>query len=138
VARVAAEPYLLSEFNQGVGEDALHARALDLARRERMAGDDGRGLAEHGRDPLRGELAAIEYAEISELTRCAAALVAMAEIVLSASVELDIRRERGAVLLEKAREPPEVVVVPVAHDQGVEFFGMTPVMPILLSRASGL
>src|SRR5215204_1826035 len=120
VARVAAEPVLLRELDDCVRQDALDARALDLARCEGVARDDRRGLAEHGRDLLRRKFAPVEHAEIGELARCAPALIAMAEIVLAAGVELDVGRERRAVFLEEADEPAKMVVMAVANDERVE------------------
>ncbi len=83
-------------------------------------GDHGRRLAQHRGDALRGELAAVQRAEIGELALGRRRVDAVAEIVLAAGIELDVGGQLVAELVEEAVEAAEMVVVPVAHDQRVE------------------
>ena len=82
---IAAEPVLHPALDECVWQDPLDRAALDLAGRERMAGDDRRSLAEHGCDVVGREIAAVELAEIRELSLPGGAKP-VTEIVLTAGV----------------------------------------------------
>src|SRR3954463_3658807 len=111
MAGIAAKPVLDAEFGEGLRQDALAAAARDLAGRKRMARDHGRRLAQHGRDPLRCQLAAIERAEIGELAFCSGCTDAMTEIVLAAGIELDVGRQLIAEFVEEAEQAAEMIVM---------------------------
>ena len=103
VAVVAAEPVLHGVIDEAVGQDALHAVArLILPVVKAWSGDHRRRLAQHRRDLLRGDLAAVERAEFAELPRRRRAADAMAEIVLAAGIELEVGRQHVAILVEEA------------------------------------
>src|SRR5260370_42585336 len=99
MARVAAEPVPFLEFDERVGKHLFDAGTLDLAGGEGVALDDGRCLAQHGRDPPRRQLPAVERAEIGELA-AADRRNALPEIILPAGGELEVGRRLVAVLVE--------------------------------------
>ena len=121
MAGVAAEPVLDAELDPGLRQDALAAAARDLAGGERVSGDHGRRFAQHGRDLLRRELAAVEGAEIGELALGRRRTDPVAEIVLAAGIELDVGRQLVAEFVEEAEQAAEMIVMAVADDQRVEF-----------------
>jgi hypothetical protein len=92
MAHFAAEPVLHRELDHGVGQYPLDAAALDLTGGEGLVVDHGRRLGEHQLDPMRRQLAAIEHAAIGEGARRSAG-VALAEIVLPAAIEREVRRQ---------------------------------------------
>jgi hypothetical protein len=121
VAGVAAEPVLHGEFHAGIGQHLLDAGALDLAGGEGVADDCGI-LRQHGLDLARRELAPVQGAEIGELARHA--VIAVAEIVLAAGVEGQLRRQHAAVPVEEVKQAAVVVEMPVTDDQRLDLGGV--------------
>src|SRR5262249_35696064 len=114
VAGIAAEAILDAELDPGLRQDAFAAAARDLAGGEGVARDHGRRFAQHRRHLLRGELAAVERAEIGELALRGRRVNAMTEIVLAAGVEFDIGWKLVAEFIEEAEQAAEMIVVAVA------------------------
>ncbi len=85
--------------HERVGQDLLYTAALDLTRREGMPFDHGWRFTEHGLDFLCSDFAAIKRATLAVLPGRSAA-DAVAEIIFTAGIELDVRRERVAIFFK--------------------------------------
>ena len=116
VGDVAAEAVPGRVLDQRVRQHALERGALDGPGRERLAGDDGRRRAHHHPHLERGELAAVEDAEVRQVARLRPGAEAAAEGVLAADVEREIGGQAIAVLLQERQQAAEVVVMAVAQD----------------------
>jgi hypothetical protein len=79
--------------------------------------DHGRVFAQDDRDLLSRQCAPVERAKVSQLARRSDQ--AMAEIVLTAGVELHVRRQRAAILVEESHQAAEMIEMAVADNQGV-------------------
>ncbi len=120
VAGVAAGAVLERELDHGVRQHLLDAGALDLAGGEGLPADHDRALRQHHLHVVGRDIAAVEHAEVVELTRRRRAVVALAEIVLAAGVERQFRGQRLAVTVEEADEPAPMIEMAVAQDQRVD------------------
>src|SRR3954466_14102986 len=86
-----------------------------------MPFDEGGTLAHHDLHVELLELAAVEHAPVGKMTGRRAVGAPLAEVVLAADVQRDVRRQAGAMLLQEADHPAEVVVVAVAQDPRLGF-----------------
>ena len=120
MAHVAAEPVLHGELDHGVRQHLLDAAAFDLAGGEGLVVDHGRRLRENQLDPMRGNLAAIEHATIGERTRRRSPACRLTEIVLSAAIQCEVRRQQVASLFEEANQAAPVIVMTMAEDESVD------------------
>src|ERR1017187_3183306 len=118
---VTAQPILDAKLFERVGKNFFVGQALDLPRGEGMVTDDGRSLAQYDTHISRRECTTIKITEIAELTRFSSPLHPMTEVVFTSGVELHIRRQRAAVLVQKSDQSAVMVEMAMAHDQRVDF-----------------
>src|SRR6266542_648090 len=112
MVRIEAKPVLHAEFDHGIGQDLLDAGALDLSCGESVAGNSWI-FAENNLDAAGRDLAAIQHTIVGQRARRSRAIVAATEIVLSAAIQGEVRRQNVPVLIEKSDQPAVVVVVAV-------------------------
>src|ERR1017187_9984571 len=114
---VTAQPILDAKLFERVGQNFFVGQALDLPRGEGMVTDDGRSLAQYDTHISRRECTTIKINEIAELTRFSSPLHPMTEVVFTSGVELHIRRQRAAVLVQKSDQSAVMVEMAMAHSR---------------------
>src|SRR5437762_14240269 len=103
MARVAPKSILHAELDHAIGQDPFDAGALDHSRRESMP-DNSRILAEDNLDTAGFNLAAIQHAVADQIARRIGAIIAFAEIVLSAAIQGEAGGQDVAVCIEKSNQ----------------------------------